>query len=110
MSRSGAAYGEPTVAGSGVQTEDVWFSSGGVRCRATLFLPTDAGQPVPAVVLGHGLAGVRTMNLPAMATAAAAAGIAAMTIDYRCLGDSAGIPRSSTSSPRARSRASGSGG
>jgi fermentation-respiration switch protein FrsA (DUF1100 family) len=102
MSRSGAACGEPTVAGSGVRTEDVWFSSGGVRCRATLFLPADAGQPVPAVVLGHGLASVRTMNLPAMAAAAATAGIAAMTIDYRCLGESEGIPRQLVDPPAQR--------
>jgi fermentation-respiration switch protein FrsA (DUF1100 family) len=71
----------------------VAYHSEGVRCAATLYLPTEAATALPGVVLGHGLASVRTMSLPAWGRAFAAAGIAALAIDYRFLGESDGEPR-----------------
>jgi uncharacterized protein len=71
----------------------VAYDSNGVRCAATLYLPSAGATGLPGVVLGHGLASVRTMSLPAWGRAFAAAGIAALAIDYRFLGESGGEPR-----------------
>lgn len=71
------------------------FESGGARLRGDLRLPeprTD-GAPFPIVVLAHGIGGTRAMRLDAYARRFAAAGIAAMTFDYRGFGDSGGTPR-----------------
>lgn len=45
------------------------------------------------MVLAHGIGGIRSAALPAFATRFAAAGIAALTFDYRHLGSSEGQPR-----------------
>lgn len=76
-----------------VQIHEVAFPSEGVECAATLYLPSDTAGPLPSVVMGNGFANVRGMYLPAYASAFAAAGIAALTVDYRFLGDSGGQPR-----------------
>ena len=70
---------------------DVEFSSGGVRCRAWLYLPD--GGPAPVIVMGHGLGGVRGMRLDAFAERFRAAGYACLVFDYRHFGDSDGEPR-----------------
>lgn len=73
--------------------QDVAYDSEGVRCAATLYLPAERSTTLPGVVLGHGLASVRTMSLPEWGRAFAAVGIGALAIDYRFLGDSGGEPR-----------------
>jgi hypothetical protein len=75
-----------------VHSADVTVPSGGLDCAATLFHPTGVAGPLPGVVLGNGFANVRQMSLPSYAAAFAAAGFAALTIDYRYLG-STGTPR-----------------
>lgn len=72
--------------------ENVTFDSGGQRCDGWLYRPPSAG-PHPCVVLAHGIGGIRSAALPAFATRFTAAGIAALTFDYRHLGTSAGQPR-----------------
>ncbi len=72
----------------------VSFPSGGASCAGDLWLPasgTDGG--IPIVVLGHGLGGTRAMGLASYAERFAAAGIGALTFDYRHFGDSGGEPR-----------------
>jgi dienelactone hydrolase len=77
---------------AGVVRRDVAFESDGQRCGGWLYLPTIRG-PHPCVVLAHGIGGIRTAALPDFATRFAAAGIAALTFDYRHLGTSEGEPR-----------------
>ncbi|KTE18741.1 MULTISPECIES: alpha/beta hydrolase [unclassified Sphingopyxis] len=73
---------------------DVDFYVRGVKCAAWLYLPDNfAGGPVPAVVLGHGLGGVRSWRLDNFARAFCAAGYGCLVFDYRGFGDSDGSPR-----------------
>ncbi|RHW28785.1 alpha/beta fold hydrolase [Nocardioides immobilis] len=82
------------------------FLSGGVSCAATHYRATSdagldgdgrgsAGRPV--VVLAHGLAGTQDSGLAPFAEAFAAAGLDAVTFDYRGFGASAGEPRQTVS-------------
>lgn len=66
------------------------FTSAGVRCAATHFAG-DEGAPV--VVLAHGLAGTQDAGMFPFAEAFAAAGLHAVTFDYRGFGASDGSPR-----------------
>jgi dienelactone hydrolase len=68
------------------------FESGGLRCAATLYLPTRVGERPPCVVMAHGFTGTRDLLAP-YAEAFAAAGLAVLTFDYRHFGDSEGEPR-----------------
>lgn len=75
-------------------TSTFTFTSGGVRCAATHFAPTQDGAPArPVVVLAHGLAGTQDSGLAPFAEAFAAAGLHAVTFDYRGFGASGGEPR-----------------
>jgi uncharacterized protein len=74
-------------------TEEITFCSEGIECAATLYRPAGRTGPLPGLVMGNGFANVRQMYLPTYATAFAAAGLAALTIDYRYLGQSGGQPR-----------------
>lgn len=70
------------------------FVSSGQRCAATHFpalAPEGALRPV--VVLAHGLAGTQDSGLAPFAEAFAAAGMHAVTFDYRGFGASGGEPR-----------------
>lgn len=80
------------------------FASGADQCVGDLWLPDGASpeHPVPIVILGHGLGATRGMGLPRYAERFAAAGIAALTFDYRHFGDSGGEPRQLLSIPRQR--------
>lgn len=73
------------------------FTSAGVVCAATHHVAADDGLRRPAgrpiVVLGHGLAGTQDSGLEPFARAFAAAGLDALTFDYRGFGASAGVPR-----------------
>lgn len=73
---------------------DVRFPSGETTCAAWLYRPTGVGPaPRPAIVLGHGLGGVREMRLDAYAERFVAAGYTALVFDYRYFGASGGEPR-----------------
>ena len=69
------------------------FESGGLRCAASLFRPTDMpGVRDPCVVMAHGFTGTRD-QLTCYAETFARAGLAALTFDYRHFGGSEGSPR-----------------
>lgn len=73
---------------------DESFYVRGVKCAAWLYLPANHSQgPVPAVVIGHGLGGVREWRLDNFAQAFRAAGYACLVFDYRGFGESDGAPR-----------------
>ena len=71
-----------------MEREEVRFASGEEACAATLFLPGGRAAPHPAVVMGSGLSCVRDQGLDTVASRLAAAGFAALTIDYRHFGGS----------------------
>jgi uncharacterized protein len=71
---------------------ELTLPSDGERLDALLHLPDGPG-PHPAVVLGGGWCYVKEIALPLFAEVFAAAGIAALTIDYRTFGPSTGEPR-----------------
>ena len=76
-----------------MRTETIKFQSEGTPCAGTLYVPEGAG-PFPAVLMSHGFGAVRGMrNIPEVGTLLAEAGILALAIDYRYLGDSGGEPR-----------------
>lgn len=82
---------------------DVRFPSGGTECAAWLYHPDGAGpDPLPVVVMGHGLGAVREMRLDAFAERFAAAGYAVLAFDYRHFGASGGEPRQLLSVRRQR--------
>ena len=68
------------------------FLSRGDRCAADLHLPDGVTRP-PVVVMGHGLAALRTFGLEPYARRFVDAGMAVLGFDYRGFGDSAGMPR-----------------
>ena len=76
--------------------EDIEFTSKGLSCRGWLYMPDGLteGQRAPAIVMAHGLAGVKEMNLASFAERFAAAGFVTLAFDYRCWGESEGEPRS----------------
>ena len=69
------------------------FESGGLRCAASHFRPTDMpGVRAQCVVMAHGFTGARD-QLTCYAETFARAGLAALTFDYRHFGESEGSPR-----------------
>ncbi|HTX97152.1 MAG TPA: alpha/beta fold hydrolase [Mycobacterium sp.] len=74
------------------QREDVQFVSGADRISAWLYRPP-LDEPMPLLVMAHGLGGVRSMRLDAYAERFSAAGYACLVFDYRNFGDSEGQPR-----------------
>jgi pimeloyl-ACP methyl ester carboxylesterase len=81
---------------------DVRFASGEDECTAWLFVPPGNAGPFPCVVMGSGLSFVRDQGLDAFGERLAAAGFAALAIDYRHFGDSGGEPRGLVSAGRQR--------
>lgn len=76
-----------------MKIETIRFASEGVDCVGTVYGPPGNG-PFPAVLMSHGFGAVRGMrNIPEVATLLAEAGILALAIDFRYLGDSGGEPR-----------------
>ena len=73
---------------------DLAFPSGDTHCRAWLYLPEGSGAR-PALVMAHGLGGIREMRLDAYAGRFAAAGYACLVFDYRHFGASGAGPASS---------------
>lgn len=77
-----------------VRVERQQFDSAGLRCAADLYLPAEAEERLPCVVLGHGFSATKdSFALPRFAERFAAAGLAALTFDYRHFGQSDGEPR-----------------
>ena len=75
-----------------IQPAPVRFISQGASCAADLWLP-QRPLPAPAVVLANGFSGTKDWIVPRFAARFAAAGLVALTFDYRHLGLSAGQPR-----------------
>ncbi|WP_227354479.1 alpha/beta hydrolase [Haladaptatus salinisoli] len=75
--------------------EPIEFTSEGTRCAGSLYRPDESlttGDP-PVVVMGNGFGLPRQAGLPAVAQRLTEHGLAAMTFDYRSLGESGGEPR-----------------
>jgi len=73
---------------------DVSFNVGGIKCAAWLYLPLNhTKKSVPALVMAHGLGGVREWRLDNFAQTFREAGYACLVFDYRGFGDSDGVPR-----------------
>jgi fermentation-respiration switch protein FrsA (DUF1100 family) len=74
---------------------DVTFTSSGLRCSGRLYLPDDLkmGEKAPAIVMAHGLSGVKEMGLSDYAERFVAAGFVTLVFDYRFFGGSEGEPR-----------------
>lgn len=85
---------DPEAGGIGDESPPtpVAFESQGVRCEGDLFAPVSA-PPWPTVVLAHVFGAPRSWGLARFAERFAAAGIAALTFDYRGFGTSDGTPR-----------------
>lgn len=77
------------------ERSDVRFASGNDECGAWLYMPDIASnsQPVPLVVLAHGISGVKELRLYAFAERFRAEGYACLVFDYRHFGNSGGQPR-----------------
>ncbi|WP_067835772.1 alpha/beta hydrolase [Nocardia lijiangensis] len=76
-----------------MKTLAVTFDSSGIECAGMLYTETEA-VGLPCVILCPGFSGTQdTPSVVAAAQAFAAAGMAALTFDYRRFGASAGQPR-----------------
>ena len=73
--------------------KDVSFKVAGDSISAWLYLPENLSSPVPCIVMGHGLGGIKNMALDSYAVRFQEAGMAVLAFDYRHLGDSDGQPR-----------------
>ncbi|MFE3442622.1 alpha/beta hydrolase [Nocardia sp. NPDC059180] len=78
-----------------VEHEELTFRSDDQECAATLYLPKQRTpeQRLPCVVMCNGFSLTREDGLPLFAERFAAAGLAALTFDFRQLGGSSGEPR-----------------
>ncbi|MEQ9225712.1 MAG: alpha/beta fold hydrolase [Parvibaculum sp.] len=68
------------------------FPCGGTECAAWLVLPEGVARP-PVVVMAHGFAGTRDLQMPDYAAVFARHGLASFIFDYRHFGASGGEPR-----------------
>ena len=74
--------------------KDIEFrTEDGVTLRGWLYLPDDAADQVPVVVMAHGFSAVKEMGVEQMADALAGEGFAVLAYDHRNLGASDGEPR-----------------
>lgn len=78
--------------------DNVRFPSGKETCAAWLFPAhrpshTDKSTKSPAIILGHGLGGVKEMGLDRYSARFQAAGYTCLAFDYRYFGGSTGSPR-----------------
>src|ERR1700728_3653220 len=76
----------------GLERQDLLFSSGNDSCAAWLYPAAGGADPAPIIVMAHGLSGTRRDRLGPFAEGFAGGGIAALVLDYRGFGDSAGEP------------------
>jgi uncharacterized protein len=68
------------------------FTSKGIRCAGTLYLPDSPARPA-VVIMAHALGAERSFGLQPFAERFAGRGMAAFVFDYRNFGDSDGEPR-----------------
>jgi len=73
--------------------QDIEFEAEGVTLRGWLYLPDDADESVPCIVMAHGLSAVKEMYLDKYAELFADAGLASLVYDNRNFGASEGEPR-----------------
>lgn len=69
----------------------VSFKAEGLNCRGRLYLP-DGIKNAPVIIMAHGLGAEMSFGIPAYAEKFAANGFAVLTFDYRCFGESEGVP------------------
>ncbi len=75
-----------------MRTDIEFPAEDGTTLRGWLFTPADAVDPSPAIVMTHGITGVKEL-LEHIAEAFCAAGFAVLLYDHRCWGSSDGLPR-----------------
>lgn len=68
------------------------FISQGTRCRGDLYLPIGINNP-SLVIMAHGFGAERKFCLPKFAEHFANNNLAVMLFDYRCFGESDGMPK-----------------
>ena len=74
--------------------ENIEFpGEGGVTLRGWFYPATGATGPAPAIVMTHGMSGVKEMHLDDYAQVFADAGLNVVAYDHRNFGDSEGLPR-----------------
>lgn len=75
--------------------KNVTFKSKGLNCAGWLYIPENLKlrDKVPAIIMAHGLSGVKEQGLAAVAEHFAAAGFVTLVFDYRWFGASEGEPR-----------------
>lgn len=74
--------------------EDIEFAGeGGITLRGWFYPAEGATGPAPAVVVTHGMSGVKEMHLDDYAQCFADAGLNVVAYDHRNFGDSDGTPR-----------------
>jgi uncharacterized protein len=76
-----------------VVRREVSIPSQGSQISGWLYLPTNPSKKLPAIVMANALTAVKEITLPGYAERFAEAGFAALAIDYRFWGASAGEPR-----------------
>src|ERR1700676_5509944 len=74
-------------------------TASGDRIEAWVYLPEGDG-PHPAVVMAHGIGGIKAGGLAPVAQRFLREGFAAIAFDYRHFGGSTGQPREELSVPR----------
>ncbi len=81
--------------GQDTERKDVTFKSEGLYCSGWYYVPKNAkrGEKHPAIVMAHGISGVKEMNLDGFARRFAGAGLIVLVFDYRFQGASEGEPR-----------------
>jgi uncharacterized protein len=72
---------------------DISFDSGGTLCRGWFYPAKAVKGPAPAIVMSHGITGVKEQYLDRYAEQFAAQGFGVLVFDYRHLGASDGTPR-----------------
>lgn len=72
---------------------DVSFESSGALCRGWFYPAKGVAGPAPAIVMSHGITGVKEQYLDRYAEQFAGEGFAVLVFDYRHLGASDGTPR-----------------
>lgn len=72
---------------------DISFQINRVTVRGWLYLPENASQPAPCIVMNNGAGGTKDVVLEQYALRFVKEGIACLTFDYRHFGDSDGQPR-----------------
>ena len=76
-----------------MNTEDLAFTSQGVKCRGYFYQPDQTAAKRPCIVMAHGFGATRECGIAPFAEAFCNAGYTVFLFDYRHFGDSDGRPR-----------------